>query len=252
MIRDRLWFSGRPASQNPNVPLVSPGNLLFIEGRLKIRLDNGTLIDYPPFCHHSARIATDKINIFLILLNAHSKFEYHERHFGLGGLSPQSRQLIDLTNEIVEAIYFVPVPADKKRVEEKELAEARQQSKRKAPTDGGLRKSARLTHHDGPSSAAVSENQADNHQDSQTFFSRSTSPTSEVSTTNSGYYSSQDLYRDTANIESDPTDDEYGLTHEEMDILEARMADPNLTAKERAAAGMMFMYGNKSESVYFI
>lgn len=44
-------------------------------------------------------------------------------------------------------------------------------------------------------------------------------------------------------------DEDYGLTRDEMDILEARMTDPNLTSKQRAEACIIFMFGNRRESV---
>lgn len=252
MVRDQLWFAGRPPSQERNLPGISPGTVFSDEGCLKIRTENGSIIDYPPFCHHSGREAKDKINIFLVLLNAHAKFEHHTRHFGLDGLSSHSRELIVLTNEIVEAIYFVPVPApgsiaDKKAKEDPELAAAQQvtRKKRKASPTSGSRKSVRLSQKAESSGVAVGENQADPQQAPQTALSSRSSSVSDNSA-QSGYYSSLERFRDT------PSDDEYGLTHEEMDILEARMADPTLTSKERADAGMMLMFGNKSESVYMI
>lgn len=44
-------------------------------------------------------------------------------------------------------------------------------------------------------------------------------------------------------------DEDYGLTHAEMDVLEARMTDSNLTSKQRAEACMIFIFGNRSKSL---
>lgn len=82
------------------------------DGRLKLRTDGGDIIDYPAFVHRSDRRASDEVNIFLLLLNAQARFAYHKQYFGLDKLSPHDHELIQLTDEIVEALCFVPVPQD--------------------------------------------------------------------------------------------------------------------------------------------
>lgn len=249
MIRDKLWFAGRSSIVSPaqNLPAAGPGLLFVDNGRLRIRDDDGNVIDYPPFHHYSNREATNKVNIYLVLLNAQAKFEHHTKHFGLDKLSADDRLLIDLTNQIVEALYFVPMPAAGSPGEALDAARATRMSRlflapARSPGDT-TRKSPQTTQQRGAASGSGGQT-GDQISSSSSYSDLSGSP---IPVDNG--YNSQDMYPTYLSTIDDHNlpDDDYGLTHEEMDILEDRMKDPTLTSKERAEAGTMFMFGNKCE-----
>lgn len=157
MLRGRAWFTGRPASPSHSLPAVSPGTIFIDDGRLKLRTDDGDVADYPAFVHHSDRRASDEANIFLVLLNAQARFAYHKQYFGLDNLSAHDCELIQLTDEIVEALCFVPVPQDGSPGADKDAKRAAKAAKRAQLTTSPPKKAEPSPSHEAGGSARSSQ-----------------------------------------------------------------------------------------------
>lgn len=76
-----------------------------IDGELRQARDSDP---YPPFSRTSREKSRDKVNPLLLLLNAGSKLEYHQKKFGLDGLTERQRNLARLTLQAYNLIYYRP------------------------------------------------------------------------------------------------------------------------------------------------
>lgn len=216
MLRDKLWFAGRPE-------ISLPEGLLFMDnGRLKILTEGNAAIDYPPFRHVSSRSLGNSINIYFVLLNAYSKFQHHEASYGFDLLSAEDLQLIALTRDIMDELYYVAIPSEGSPGCQIDAKAPQPRARSPAPRyDSPSRRRGRELQEGGDVRESA--------QESMTLFM---SPSSSVA-----------------------GDDNYNgrvltVDSEEMEILEERLSDPALSARERAEAGSMLMFGPRRRSRY--
>jgi hypothetical protein len=64
--------------------------------------------EFPIEPQQTQRVGKDRLNIWLLLLNAHSKFVLFQNRYGFKGLSDDVLEVINLTIEVVELLYEQP------------------------------------------------------------------------------------------------------------------------------------------------
>lgn len=89
----------------------------------------------PPFQHQTTRHYLERLNPYLVCINAANKMAYHRRKYGVGTMSTRARALLEKVEQLVELLYvhIVPEPSTKgtelAAKEEKRQKEAEQQEK---------------------------------------------------------------------------------------------------------------------------
>lgn len=81
------------------------------EGRLRQTNDptNTTAAEFPIAPHATTRTVEEGINVWLLLINADSKFQFFDQMYGIHLLPEDIQEVIRLTMDIVELMYREPI-----------------------------------------------------------------------------------------------------------------------------------------------
>ena len=90
---------------------VPPKNISYIitnDGHLRATDDpaNITAPEFPIEPQQTDRVEEDRLNIWLLLINASSKFKVYQARHGLDDLAEEIREVVELTIEIVELLLL--------------------------------------------------------------------------------------------------------------------------------------------------
>lgn len=197
-----------------------------IDGELRQALDSDP---YPPFSRTFRADSDDDVNPFLLILNAGSKLENHQKKFGLGALTGRQRKLADLTLEAYELIYYRP-PIFTERLQM--FGRTDFSTTPPLPTPAGT----------SGQSTAVSR-QA--HENDGTALGTEDGSDSMVE----DGMEVDEMDEDDEESESGSESDSEGLCAEEEDNILAKFADPATTLDERKELGALFLRGGRRESL---
>ncbi|EIM91786.1 uncharacterized protein STEHIDRAFT_164249 [Stereum hirsutum FP-91666 SS1] len=193
-----------------------------IDGELRQALDSDP---YPPFSRTFRADSDDDVNPFLLILNAGSKLENHQKKFGLGALTGRQRKLADLTLEAYELIYYRP-PMFTERLQM--FGRTDFSTTPPLPTPAGTSGQSTAVSrqaHENDGTALGTEDGSDSMVEDGT----------EV----------DEMDEDDEESDSGSESDSEGLCAEEEDNILAKFADPATTLDERKELGALFLRGGR-------